>query len=598
MELAFPPDSETLRAPAMTVPPWITLSLTTGSAFAAAWFIARREVPEGAGQSRHVSGIAEAASAREVQAAAAGKEKAASPSAGVLLDTRLREALAMTDLAAAIKHIMAHEGEDHCADTRLICLIEQLPAARLAELPAALAAHMGNDYIVRFVLSAWAERDAASALAWVQATPALNASGTRAFLTGWMRAAPEAALAWLDAQPLSTISDNLRTAAVEAMAEKNPAAALEMMQARGWTERDPGAVLRLLSNWGGSDPVAALSALRTLHSGMGLTLEPEPEANRQFSSKNLAFRTMLQALLYGAFQRSPSDAAALLASLSPEELSAGSDVIAGEIFARDPEAGEALFTARPDENTRQLLLSLASQNPATVLSNLGRLEEASLRQELLRALGSSYFSSDMKVHLSLEAQGTVRETLEGMSDPEQKSEAAQKLCAMTAASSPAWAAELWQGLSVKSQVFSAHEFMTEAGKVDPQTVLNAWSSSSPEMQSQSLKSLCYALGASAPDAALPLVLQRNEPAWRAECAATLFAVWSARDEAAAFAALERHSDQLDYSAIMSALTRAGDFAIAVQTEGGAAARTSDESVNTAKLQIRLQQMLGQLPANP
>jgi hypothetical protein len=413
-----------------------------------------------------------------------------------------------------------------------------------------------------------------------------------------MRAAPEAALPWLDARPLSTSSDNLRTAAVEAMAETNPAAALEMMKARGWNAQHPGAVLRLLSNWGGRDPMAALDAMRALQAEMGQKLQPEGPEFRQFSTENLAFRSMLQALLYGAFQRSPSDAAALLASLSSEELSAGRDAVAGEIFSRDPSASDALFVLRPDERTRQLLLSLAGLNPAATLNNLGRLDDLTLRKDLLRALGNSYFDSDTAVRISAEAQNVVRETLAGITAPEEKADVAQRLCFLTAALEPAWAAELWTDLPAKNQYQSAHQFIASAGRMDPQSVLDAWSASPREVQTQSLKSLCFALGASAPDAALNLVLQRSEPELRAECAATLFAVWSARDTDGALVAFEKHIEQFDPAAILRALPKAGEFRIAYRTDDGSGTFSTHESVNTAKLRAHLQQLSGSAPSDP
>ena len=89
------------------------------------------------------------------------------------------------------------------------------------------------------------------------------------------RAAPESALAWVDSQPHLTVSGGLRTAVVEAMAEKDPAAALDLMKSRGWLARHPKAILKVLQNWGGSDPAAALQGLRDLSAEMGLTSKLE-----------------------------------------------------------------------------------------------------------------------------------------------------------------------------------------------------------------------------------------------------------------------------------------------------------------------------------
>src|SRR6187431_2446013 len=154
--------------------------------------------------------------------------------AGVMRDPLVRKAVEGADLIAGVKEIMARQGEDHCADTRLVCLVENLPADRLSELPALLEHFETDIYVMKFVLGPWAKRDPAAALAWVEAHPSLNASGVNAFLSGWTRGDPKAALAWVDEQPVSARGAVLRTALVDAVSEKDPAGALELMQSKGW----------------------------------------------------------------------------------------------------------------------------------------------------------------------------------------------------------------------------------------------------------------------------------------------------------------------------------------------------------------------------
>lgn len=191
---------------------------------------------------------------------------------------------------------MARQGEDHCADTRLVCLVENLPLDRLGELPALLEHFQADQYVMKFVLGPRAKR--AAALAWVEAHPSLSASGMNAFLSGWTRGDPKAALAWVEEQPVSARGGVLRTALVDAISETDPAGALELMQSKGWIANSPDAVLRLLQNWGGRDPAGALDGLRSLTGSMGLKLT----ADRAGAD---GFQTMLKALLYGAFQNSP-----------------------------------------------------------------------------------------------------------------------------------------------------------------------------------------------------------------------------------------------------------------------------------------------------
>jgi hypothetical protein len=568
---------------------WITLGITAGLAFAAAFVLARRQPPKTAGQSKVIAAIAEAAAARDAKAAAAGDQKtnAASRSSGVLNDTRLREALAIPDLAAAIKHIMAHQEEDHCADTRLVCLVEQLSAERLAELPAALAAHMGNDYVVRFVVSAWAERDPAGALAWVEATPALNTAGTRAFLTGWMRAAPKAALAWLDARPLSTSSDNLRTAAVEAMAETNPAAALEMMKSRGWIANSPTALVKLLQNWGGLDPQAALAGLRSVmaETGIGL-MRTLPSGKGPVERPNQNYTILLRALLLGAYERNPADAAALRAAFTPDEIIAGSTAFAEEVLARDPAAGAALFTANPDPNTRALLLDMAAQNPSIALQNLERIGDSPLRVELLLKAVSPG-DADMTAEVPPGARDAVMAALAGITEEKKRHDAAGRLAVDNVASSPEWAASLWRTLPALEQYKYGAAYLQTLAKTDPAAAVAEFRQSSPEVQNGALKSLCYSLSQNQPAEALTLVLAQSHRGTQSECAATLFARWAQHDNAVALVALEQHAAQLDLAAIAAKLPEAGFLKVPSGQEF--------RSVPSKPVANKIQQLLGNQP---
>src|SRR6185295_5312190 len=124
-------------------------------------------------------------------------------------------------------------------------------------------------------------------------------------------------------------------------------AALDLMKSRGWLAQSGSAVLRLLRNWGGADPQAAVAGLRSIVTEMGLSL-PENSKGGPINPSSRSFRPMLSALLNGAFDRNPADAAALLSQFNASELAAGRDAIAGEVLARDPVAAAALFGALPD----------------------------------------------------------------------------------------------------------------------------------------------------------------------------------------------------------------------------------------------------------
>lgn len=273
--------------------------------------------------------------------ALAPTEPEANGTNGVLRDPLLRAALSTADLASAVALIMARENEDQCADTRLLCLVENLPPHRLAELPAVLDAQARNDFVSRHLLTAWAQRDGEAALSWLQSRTGVSDAQLHCGLLGWTRAAPDAALAWLDRQPSSARSGTFQTAVVEAVAENDPSAAFDLMKSRGWLDRSPSAMVRVLQNWGGTDPAAALRGLREISQSLGLQLEPQGTntATDLFQSKQ-SYRVLLGALLHGAFQRSPEEASTLVAGLSPAELANGVDAIQQEVLSRNPDAPE------------------------------------------------------------------------------------------------------------------------------------------------------------------------------------------------------------------------------------------------------------------
>jgi hypothetical protein len=366
-----------------------------------------------------------------------------SPAAGVLRDTVLREALASSDLADAVKSILAHDDDDHCTGTRLVCLVENLPVDRLSEVGGLLDGNSQNQFIVRFVLQAWAQRDPAAALSWVQAHPSLKQSGVHAFMLGWARATPEAALEWVENQPLGTAHSGLRTTVIEAMAERNPAAALELMRSRGWLGQHPRAMLKLLQNWGGTEPAAALEGLR------GIVAEMKLNMDMRVSGPSESFRAMLGALLYGVFERNPREAKALLAQLTPQESATGQDAISSEILARDPEASEAIVSRPADPATRSLLRGLAEKNAEAAVSLLPRIEDKSLQVELLTAAAGSPYSEN-PLEIPEELRPTVMAALSAMTDAQARGRLLGRMCVDNAGTSPAWAAEIWGGLPLVS----------------------------------------------------------------------------------------------------------------------------------------------------
>jgi hypothetical protein len=78
-------------------------------------------------------------------------------------DEIMRAAVAEPSLEQAVKLIMDRQEEDHCGDTRLVCLIESLPKERLAEIGPLLAKFASDPYVTTWVMRTWAQRDPAAA---------------------------------------------------------------------------------------------------------------------------------------------------------------------------------------------------------------------------------------------------------------------------------------------------------------------------------------------------------------------------------------------------------------------------------------------------
>jgi len=355
---------------------WITLPLTAGVAFGVAWWWR----PPGT-EPAHTAAAARVVNTSNATPGEKSNHDTTARVSSPLYDARLREALDMPDLAAAIRHILQHEREDYCADARLRTLVELLPASRLGELHAALHTYAGNDFIVRSMIGAWAERDAAEAQAWVQAHPSLSRNALAAFTSGFFRAVPDDALAWVDSQPLSAATGALRTAVIETMAEKNPAAAFDFIKSRGWLSSGPAVFARLMQNWGHADPDGALAGLRQVTRELGLRPSAAPpDAEGKPGPPNAdgeSFAMLLRSLLNGVCQRDPAQAAALFSRLTADELSAGYLSFGEEVLTRDPAFAAAIFESPEDTVKKPILRDLAERFPAA--NNFNRMADPARR---------------------------------------------------------------------------------------------------------------------------------------------------------------------------------------------------------------------------
>lgn len=252
---------------------------------------------------------------------------------------------------------------------------------------------------------------------------------------------------------------------------------------------------------------------------------------------------------------------ALVSQLSPTELAAGSEAVAQEILARDPALAAQLFAGSQDGNDRSLLLGLAKAGFSPIFANLEQIRDPAFREEMLIAAcsGSSFNSRDK--FLTNAAIPMLRNTLAAITDSHSQLTVTQKLCALAASDNPAFATELWSGMTTAEQLQGSTliAFFQKMGTSDPAGARAVYAASPPEVQAVGLRILSYSLAGSDPQSGLKLVLQQSDPKVQAESAATLLAFWAEKDPAQAIAALEAHAAELDLPLVAQGMSNAGLF---------------------------------------
>lgn len=562
------------------------LILIVSGAFGAGWLMGRFDPDaEGTGTpsasasagnqrvSPSSSGKAVAgASGMAINSAPAAVAGGGDPDFPDVFDPLVLAALRSPDLVAAVKELMARQEEDHCADTRIVQLVEALPEARLAELPALLTAFAGDKYVSKFILMPWAERQPEAALAYVNSRHD-SAAGTLLphVLTGWTRKDPDAAAVWMEALPLSSHSRELQTTLIGTLSESDPDRALALMREKGWTT-NASAIQALLKNQGGTDPEGALKSLRglvtLLDEGAGCATTPSgPSFPRTIGKLNPQYDTLLGALLSGASNRPASEFSALMAKLTPQEIRDGASSLFTDGLAVHPELTESILShTKASEQDCELIKALARQNGGLAVSLLGKTADPSLRAEMLQSISWGFERSGgapPPLDHDNQARQSILETLATL--PEAERDAQGSVVALgLAANSPTLAGEIWKGLNPGAQEKSgAMFFKNMAGGQSSQAALELWRNSSPDIQTATLQGLAAGLGATAPDEAISLAMAQSDPQLKAKTVAATLAFWAEQSPDQAAAAMENLLPQLDPAELERALSQAGIF----QTSG-------------------------------
>ncbi len=451
-------------------------------------------------------------------------------------DALQQQALDGRDLVSAVREILAQQEEDHCADTRIFALVECLPADRLGELVGLLEAFYADDFVHRFVLRAWAQRDVAGALNYMETHPGQRAQHLPDLLEGWTQRDPQAALAWVDGQHSATAAAALRTAVLGTIANTDPAGALEILQSKGWLAQTPKLLARIMQSYGAVKPADALPAMRSLLDQlMGENKDP------RVASQN--FQSLYRAMLCGLWQAGSTVAMAVAQQLTPEEQVMADSIFAEEITLRQPGGIQELLRGPLDEKTCKLLISNYREE---LLHYFAEIPNDEMRLEVLKSISLGSVSLSPAIMQFIEQRPKVARDgiLEGLVS--RGGNWTEKL-------------PLWKQLSPESQSDTGPMLFKEYAAASPDLALAEFQKCPEAVQAACLRGMCGGMVEKQPQRALDLALMQTDPALRTSCLAGVLGFWSDRSQADAIKALEANATQIDLAAVLASLPTAGRF---------------------------------------
>ncbi len=448
-------------------------------------------------------------------------------------DTLLTQALDGRDLVAAVREIMDRQDEDHCADTRLVCLVEGLPAARLGELVGLLEAFPDDAYVHRFILRTWVQRDSDAAFAYLKAHPAQRSKHMPDLLEGLTKKDPQAALAWLDTKQPAPEARAARVAVLGTLAESDPAQALQILQQKGWLAQSPNLISRIIRNYGALKPQEAVTALR----GLLTSLEPSQRNSQNFAS-------LYRALLNGARDAGTGLAEGIHQQLTEEERRSGAGIYAEEVATRESGGLERLLKGPLDNLAR---MSLVSDHADELFKNFADLPDDEFRVEvLIRVQGLSSLPP------------AIAEFIEKRPEAERENILSNLVASISRNSLPA-ALTLWDKLSENGKSSTGPRLLKDYAEKSPAQALAELQKQSESVQEACLKGLCAGMVSTQPQQAMDLALLQPDPAVQASCLAAVFQFWGTRSEKEAVAALEANAARINLPALLSSLPSAGSL---------------------------------------
>ena len=458
----------------------------------------------------------------------------------------LSEALANPDLVAAVQSLLTQFSDASALNIRLECLVESLPDSRLAEFSALLEAFPRVGHLRQSLLRHWAARDAAAALAWLEAYPDQREFLFPPYLEGWTKTDPDAALAWLQQQPPGIFLQSYRHAVLQTLAESQPERAWEIIDRNGWTATEPALLVKVLQTLGAKDATVALQVFRSITSRLGLDVEREQE--KYNGSGTIAH--LMEVLLHSVGRQSSAAASDLYSQLTDREKFLCQKNYLQEIVAHDPLLLMDWLSRPLDDRTRAQMVDVM---PLLLVENFAALPDHDFRARLIQEIESSEF---------VKLAPSLKETLRGYIDqqpPAERTSLIKHMLVRPTEKNPDDALNYWKMLDDNGRASTGAQTLMKYAQARPEKALAVLKDCSESVQAASLRGLCFGLADNQPQAAFELALQQTDPELQSICLAEVLAHWFHDRKDEAIKALEEAAPQMNLQAVLAHLPKAGKF---------------------------------------
>jgi hypothetical protein len=460
------------------------------------------------------------------------------------------------------------EGQsDFGRQMKLFAYAESLDAS---SLPGAVSEAMQlplkhRNAALSVLFARWAEIDPAAAARYAQLLPrSANAHGLRhTALTAWAEKDLDSALAWASAlEPSPDRSQSIAIVA-GALAKSDPNAALKLVQQHLSKREAQNAYNTIFSTWAENDFVGAVAAARSLEdpnlrssalrAALNQHIEKDPRlvldiigdskiSDLRWNVGNQAIARWVERDLAAAREYALNHPAGELRSTMLSS-------VVREMVKRDPQEGLDWVLSQEQggdfEQALQTALSAwAERDPQGAIQAAKNLPEGATRDQAFASLAQSLVETDLESSLALTHQ---------IPEGDLRQNALHQIGYRWARIDPKAAAEWMLANTPEDRRFSMHQIMWEWSRSDPEAALQ-WATSLPEARQKGevLSQVLTHFARANPQQAADLV-EKLAPETQRAAVSNFVANWASRDpaKAAAWAASKLADDQARSAAMSS-----------------------------------------------